>query len=92
MNIVRIYVSALRERERALRDCQQAVRQLLRSRAKAATAYAAHPLPALAGAGAVGFVCGRMHAGSRVIKTAARIAMGPGKSVLHRLMRYALDA
>lgn len=80
------YFRALRSRRRALRECERSRREFHASVEDVVAAYEARPLPILAGAAGAGFVLAQMRIGSGLVKTGARIAVGPGWSLVRQFV------
>jgi hypothetical protein len=80
------YFHALRARRRALRECEQARRELHGSVEDLVAAYEARPWPILAGAAGIGFVLAQMRVGSGLVKTGVRVASGPGWGLVRQFV------
>lgn len=83
------YVKALRARKKALRECEQARRELHDSVDGVIGVYDAHPVPVLAGAAGIGFVLAQLRVGSGLVRTGIRIATGPAWQLVRRIIDLA---
>lgn len=83
------YITALRARRRALRECERARRELHGSVEDVVAAYEARPLPVLAGAAGIGFVLAQMRVGSGLVKAGVRIATGPAWGLVRQFIDHA---
>ncbi|HJP97512.1 MAG TPA: hypothetical protein VJ862_03010 [Rhodanobacteraceae bacterium] len=82
------YFTALRARHRALRECEQARRELHGSVEDLVGAYETRPLPILAGVAGIGFVLAQMRVGSGLVKAGARIATGPAWGLIRQFVDH----
>lgn len=71
------YLKALRARRAALRECEQARRELGGSVGELVFIYETRPVPVLAGAAGIGFVLAQLRVGSGLMRAGVRIASGP---------------
>lgn len=78
------YMRTLAERKRALAASRLAREELRGAVGEVIGAYQAHPVPALAGAAGIGFLCSQLRVGSGLVRVGMRIASGPAWQLLRQ--------
>lgn len=82
------YVKALRARRRALRECEQARRELHESVDGILRVYETHPIPILASGAGIGFVLAQLRVGSGLVRTGVHVATGPAWQLVRRYVDF----